>query len=362
MSNQVPQNQICINRNYNKYALVNKTNKSSSNSRLIRYSTYIQSRRNSHVVYEGQVNSLKMTLSTPNTATLEFTYSGKPSYIKLIVQNIQLLSDIQTFTMTSSPYTITGLTPNSYYMVDTYTMFNTGNEYKKTYLNSVSTLNEGPPLNVNITNPLHDHAILNFTPSIGNPSRFILDVINSADATDVLNFQNVTSPFMIVGLTPNTTYDISLSSYYNTTSNSYVSYTSSAFETFFENYTAIADIINLTNMSATLSYVYTGYPTDIIFTITNANLPTDTYTISNIGDSVTFSDIRIDASYNISINTIYSTGHNYITSLPNAFHTLNESLIENFNIIQILGDSLIVNFTKSYGNPIRYTATLSMDT
>jgi hypothetical protein len=127
-----------------------------------------------------------MISSTPNTATVAFTYTGKPTYFRLIVKNIKVLSDIKTLYITSSPYTITGLTPNTYYTVDTYSIFNTGNEYLKTYVNTLLTLNEGPPLNVNITNIQYNSAVLNFESSIGSPSTFILDVINTANANNVL--------------------------------------------------------------------------------------------------------------------------------------------------------------------------------
>lgn len=362
-NNQVPQNQICFNRNFNKYALVNKTDKSSSNSQLSRYSSYIRSKRNSYTIIQGQVATFYMTGSTPHTVSVEFTHIGDPIYFRLVVTNIQNLLDTQTIKLYSSPYTITGLTPNAYYTVDTYAVFKTGNEYKKTYVNALLTLNEGPPLNLYITDPQYNSATLNFTPSIGYPSYFTLDVINHADPTDILNFQDINPPFRITGLFPDTTYDISLSSYYGETTNSYLVYSPALFKTYYEDYTVITSISNITNMGVTITYEYTGTPSNNVITLSNTNFLTDIHTLNTANNYITFTDLRIDSSYNIQINTIYSeTNHQYITTLQNAFHTLNESLIRGVNIIQILGNSILLNFTGAVGNVLHYIVTFANST
>lgn len=362
-NNQVPQNQICFNRNFNKTALINKTDKSSSNAQLNRFSTYVRSKRNSYTVIQGQVTSFYMTGATPNTATVEFTHVGNPSYFVFVAMNNQNLLDILRFKVYSSPFTITGLTPNAYYTVDTYSVFNTGNEYKKTYANALLTLNEGPPLNLYITDPQYNSATLNFTPSIGNPLNFTLDVINHTDPTDILNFQDISPPFRITGLFPDTTYDISLSSYYEDTTNSYLAYSPALFKTYYEDYTVITGISNITNMGVTITYEYTGTPTNNVITLSNTNFLTDIHTLNTVNNYITFTDLRIDSSYNIQINTIYSaTNHVYTTTLQNAFHTLNESVIGRVDILQILGNSILLKFAAAAGNDLQYIVTLQNDT
>jgi hypothetical protein len=304
-----------------------------------------------------------MTYATPNTATVEFTYVGKPSYFRLVVKNNQNLLDILTFNILSTPFTITGLTPNAYYTIDTYAIFNTGNEYLKTYVNAVKTLHEGPPLNLYITDPQYNSATLNFTPAIGYPSYFTLDVINHADPTDILNFPNINPPFRITGLFPDTTYDISLSSYYGETTNSYLAYFPALFKTYYEDYTVITGISNITNIGVTITYEYTGTPTNNVITLSNTNFPSDIYTLNTPNNYITFTGLRIDSSYNIQITTIYSeTNHQYITSRQNAFHTLNENPIGGVNILQVLGNSILIIFTSAPGDVLQYIVTLSKET
>jgi hypothetical protein len=247
--------------------------------------------------------------------------------------------------------------------VDTYAVYNTGNEYLKTYVNALLTLHEGPPLNVYIADPQYNSATLNFTPSIGYPSNFTLDVINHDEPSDITHFPDITPPFRITGLFPDTTYDVSLSSYYGETQNSYLAYFPALFKTYYEDYTVITDISNITNIGVTITYAYTGTPTNNIITLSNTNFPSDIHTLNTPNNHITFTGLRIDSSYNIQITTIYSqTNHQYITTRQNAFHTLNENPIGGVNILRVLGNSLLVSFIGAPGDVLQYIVALSKET
>ena len=359
-NNQVPQNQICFNRNINKTALINKTDKSSSNAQLNRFSTYIRSKRNSYTIIEGQVDTFFMTASTPNSAEFRFTYIGNPIYVIMVITNIQQLSDTQTIQITSSPYTIYNLTPNSYYTVDTYTVFRSGSKFLKTYKNALSTLNEGPPRNVYINNVQPDSATLYFTASIGKPTSYNLIVTDRNDTTNILNFTNILSPYEIMNLIPVHTYDISLTSYYGDTQNSYSYLENVYFTTLFENYTEITGITNITNHEATITYKYTGNPIQNTVTVTDAQGLNQIYTIDSLSDSVTFNNLSYGVIYNISIVTTYGiTNNSYTVILEDAFQTLNEEVIGGVNNLNVTGDNITFKFLSSPGdNVFQYIVTL----
>jgi len=355
-----PLKQIC-NRIPVDKATIKKT---ANNSQAMLYANYVGGNRRIYKrVIEGQVVEIKMIHVTPNTATVTYTFVAKPLYIEMVVINIQDIGDTQTFDVYENPFVITNLRPNAYYTINAYTVYISKNRYLNVFENVVRTLYEGPPLEpIFITNAEYDSAILHFTKAIGVPTSINLTVLNNTNTSDRLFYPNITPPFLITGLTSNVTYDVSLSSFYIETHNSYsAAYKPAMFKTYNENYPIFLGVSNITNVGATITFSYTGFPSQNIIKVTNMKIPTNTATIikTNTDTVITFDTLPIDSSFNLSITSIYNeTGHIYPVNIPNVFRTLNESLVSGVTVISILGDAFSIKFTKAAGKVLSYDVTL----
>lgn len=352
--------QIC-----NKIPIDKATIKKTANlSQAMRYSNYVSGNRRIYkTVTEGQVVEIKMIYATPHTATVTYTSIAKPLYVEMVVINIQDIGDTQTFSVYENPFIITNLQPNAYYTINAYTVYISKNRYLNVFENVVRTLYEGPPLEpIYVTSPEYDSAILHFTKAIGVPTSIDLTILNNANTSERLFYPNISSPFLITGLTPNIIYDVSLSSFYSNTQNSYsAEYKTAIFQTYNENYPIYLEVTNITNKGATITFSYTGFPSENRIKVTNTKIPSNTVTIvkTNSDTIITFDTLPIDSSFNLTITSVYSiTGHTYPITIPNAFHTLNESPIPGINIIGILGDSFSIKFTKAAGNVLSYDVTI----
>lgn len=357
-------NQIC-----NKIPIDKASIKKTANlSQAMLYSKYASGNRRIYkTIIEGQVVEIKMIHATPNTVTITHNSIAKPLFIVIIVINIQDIADTQTFNVYENPYVITNLQPNAYYTINAYTVYISGNRYLNVFENVVRTLFEGPPLErINITNAEYDSAILNFVTAIGDPTSINLTVLNNANTSSQLFYPNITSPFLITGLSPDVTYDISLSSYYSATQNSYsAEYKPALFKTYNENYPEFLGVSNITHVGATINFRYTGNPSRNIIKVTNVKIPTNTVTITNVNSAtsgttnVTFNTLPIDSSFNLSITSEYDiTNHTYPVNRTNVFHTLNENPIPEIRILNILGDFLSIQYTRSPGNVVSYDISL----
>lgn len=348
-------------------ASINKiNNKSSIHTKSMKYSKYVNlGSGNYRTIIEGQVTRITMTYATPHTATVVFTHVSNPVYFEMLCVNIQDATDRHIFEIYASPYTFTGLRPNSYYTITASATFISTNTYTSVFPSIIQTLNEGPPVDLSMNNILNISAVLNFTPSIGDPTNFTLNIINTKDPdpTNILFFQHVKppfSPFIITGLQPDITYDVSLSSYYSATNNTYHVYKPAFFQTYNENYPVLNSIYNITNVGATITIKYTGTPSYNLLQLINVKDSNDTYTIQDtkLNNTNTFNGLRIDASYNLTITSVYITGHTFSIRQPNAFHTWNENVIPSAQIIQILGNEIRISYTAAIGNVLNYIVSL----
>lgn len=221
---------VCNTIVVDKRTTTKNTDKSSSFSQRMRYSKYINlNSRNYYKVTETEITSLTVSDITPTSAMVTYTYYSKPAFVELIVTNIQKMTDTQTFMVYDIPFKITRLSPNSYYTIKTYTVFTSGDRFMKTFENAIFTLLEGPPLEIiSITNPQFTSATLNFRLPIGDVTSFSvnLNVIQNNNKSITYFFPDITSPFIITGLETDVIYDISLSSFYPSTQNSYSVYKS----------------------------------------------------------------------------------------------------------------------------------------
>ena len=330
-------------------------NSNSSSSQALKYSSYIN-RKRYYNVYEGTVKEIIQTNSTPTTVSITFSYIGFPSYFIFVVTNIQDLSDNQIIHLAKSPFTITNLKQNSYYTIDTTSVFYTGNSYSYSFPTSISTLNEGPALNYYIDTVKNHSAILHFTNPLGSPTNIYI-ILNSA--TTSITFNRVTSPFLFQDLSYNTTYDILLSSYYNSTNNTYTENLINAFRTLFEEYPYDISIMNVTNLGVYINYQYIGNPSYNMITLQNVKKLNETYTINTLDNYVSFNTLSIDTSYNLYITSNYSTSNTYKTTILNAFHTLNESSVYDITVNYTNGSIIGFKFIPASGNVIQYISNLT---
>lgn len=356
---------ICSRIQVDKASINKINNKSSFQTKSMKYSQYVNPRsRNYRTITEGQVTSITMTYVTPHTATVVFTYVSNPVYFEMVLVNIQDATDTHVFEVYASPYTFTGLRPNSYYTITTYATFVSTNTYSKVYPSAIKTLFEGPPTDLSMVDIFNIRATLYFTPSIGNPTNFTLNIIDTKDPTNILFFQNQTppfSPFFITGLQPDITYDITLSSYYSATNNTYTVYKPAYFQTYRENYPVLNSIHNITNVGATITIEYTGTPSYNSLQLINVNDSTDTYTITDtqLNNTNTFNGLRVDSSYNLTVTSVYITEHTLSISQPNAFHTWNENVIPSAQIIEIFGNEIRISYTAAIGKVLDYIVSLT---
>jgi len=359
--------QICNKIPYDKSSINKTKDKSATSTQALRYSSYVNN--NSRIyktITEGQVTILNMISATPHTATITYSYVSNPIYVSMIAVNIQDITDSHQVNVYSSPYIFQNLRPNSYYTINTYTVYKSGNRFLNVFTNAILTLNEGPPLEpIFITNPEYDSAILHFVSSIGNPTYFDLTVINVDDRYDTNYYPNITSPFLIDRLKPNIKYDISLSSYYSFYNNTYYTYKSGIngylFKTYNENYPVFINVSNVTNLSATIHFSFTGEPTHNKIQITNELVPNDVYTIIDIegNTSITFNDISINSTYDLTLTSYYDvTNHTYTISNKQIFRTLFESKVSNISLISLFGNAMTISFLPSQGYVYSYVVIL----
>lgn len=363
--------QICSNIVVDKTTTTKNTNKSSAFSQSMRYSKYVNlNSRNYYKVTETGIISLTVSSITAKSAVVSYTYYSKPAYINMIVTNIQDMTDTHTYTVLDSPFTMTGLLANSYYTITTYTVFNSENRYLKVFEKAIFTLLEGPPEGVVITSPQYDSATLQFEYPIGDVSSVNLTVLKTQDTSQTLFYPDITSPFLITGLQPNVTYDISLSSFYESSQGSYLVYKPAFFKTFYENYPVFISATDISNTSVTITFSFTATPSSNTLLLTNANniydtsfskinIPTNSELISLIS-VVNFTGLHLDTSYNLQITSFYNfTGHIYPITFTNVFHTLNESQVYVVNITVLLGNLITFTFIPASGNVLEYVIYLT---
>ena len=358
--------QICNKIPFDKSSINKIKDKSATSTQALQYSNYVSNNRRIYkTIMEGQVTILNMISATPNTATITYSAVAKPIYVSMIAVNIQDNTDSHQVNVYSSPYIFQNLRPNSYYTINTYTVYTSGNRFSNVFTNAILTLNEGPPLEpIFITNPEYDSAILNFVSSIGSPSQFDLTVINVDDIYDTNYYPNIKSPFLITGLEPNIKYDISLSSYYSLSNNTYYVYKTGIygfFRTYNENYPVYINVSNVTNLSATINFSFTGNPSYNLIKLTNQLDHTDVYSVKDIEGNTTihFNDISINSTYDLTITSYYDvTNHTYTISKKSIFRTLFESEVSDITIVSKSGNQITISFLPSTGFVYSYVIKL----
>ena len=332
------------------------TAKDSTNTQSSKLSSYVQ-RGKYMTIYEGKIKELTMVFATPSTASIVFIPVGYIKTITLIAQNRQNASDSHSSITLSSPYTFQNLTPNSAYDVTAIAAYSSGNKYTETFTNAIRTLNEGPPTNVRISKITNKTVYITFIKAIGIPSDVNITITNINDPNDQQYISNViTNEILIADLQINNTYTFLMTSIYNITKNKYsITFT---FTTLNEDFPTDIIFTDVNNISATISYKYTGTPLYNSIIVVNNSNSGERYVQNTLQTTTTFK-LTSNVTYNVTVESVYSSGNTFPVEKNNAFYILNEGPPNNINLQYIKGTSILFSFVDAIGNPFRYDLVLS---
>jgi hypothetical protein len=326
--------------------------KDSTNTQSSKFSSYVQ-RGKYMTIYEGKVKELTFISATPTNVTIGFIPVGYVKSITFIAINQQNKLEQHSFTIVNSPYTITGLTPNSVYDITAISTYSSGNSYTEIFTNAIRTLNEGPPTNIRISKITNKTAFITFNKPIGIPSIVNITITNQNNVYDTQYIENITSDnYLITGLQIYNTYKFLITSIYNLSKNKYsVTFT---FNTLYEDFPTNIIFNNINNDSATISYQYTGLPSYNSIIVVNNSNSLETYEQKTLENTVIFSNLTNNATYNVIINSVYTSENTYPIEIKDAFYILNEGPPTNVIIQYIKGTSILFSFNNAIGNPFEY--------
>ena len=330
--------------------------KDSSQTQSSKFSNYVQ-RGKFMKIYEGKIKEITMIFATPTTATIVFVPVGYIKTVTFIAKNVSE-SDSDSGSTMSSPYTFQNLTPNSTYDVTSIVTYSSGNTYTEIFTRVIKTLNEGPPTNVRISNITNKTAYITFIKPIGIPSDVIITVTNQNDSKDTQYIPNLTTnnDYLITNLQINNSYTFLMTSIYIKTKNKYS--ITFPFATLNEDFPTNILFTDINNISANISYNYTGTPLyNSIFVVNNAN-PVESYTQKTLETTTTFV-LKNDVTYNVTVTSVYTSGNSFPVENNNAIYILNEGPPTGINIQYIKGTSIFFSFVNAIGNPYHYELLLS---
>jgi hypothetical protein len=308
-------------------------------------------------IYEGKIKELTMVFATPSTATIVFIPVGYIKTITLIAQNRQNVSDSHSSITLTSPYTFQNLTPNSAYDVTAIAAYSSGNKYTEIFTNAIRTLNEGPPTNVRISKITNKTVFITFIKAIGIPSDVNITITNINDPNDQQYISNVTTDeILISNLQINNTYTFLMTSIYNITKNKYsITFT---FTTLNEDFPTDIIFTDVNNISASISYKYTGTPLYNSIVVVNNSNSGERYVQNTLQTTTTF-QLNSNVTYNVTVESVYSSGNTFPVEKNNAFYILNEGPPNDINLQYIKGTSILFSFVDAIGNPFRYDLVLT---
>jgi hypothetical protein len=334
--------------------------KDSTNTQSSKFSSYVQ--RGKYInIYEGKIKEITMIFATPTTATIVYVPVGYVKTITLIAINQRNESDYHSVIVLTSPYTFKDLMPNTIYNITAISTYSSGNSYTEIFENVIRTINEGPPTNIRISKITNKTALITFIRPIGTPSSVNITITNKNDVSDKQYIQNITTNnYLITNLQINNTYTFLITALYSVSKNSYSA--TFPFTTLHEDFPTDIVFSNVNNISATISYQYTGSPLyNSIFVVNNSNAE-ENYEQKTLNTTITFSKLTNNVTYNVIVTSVYSSNNNFPVETINAFYILNEGPPININIQYIKGISLFFSFDNAIGNPLQYELVLTNKT
>lgn len=245
----------------------------------------------------------------------------------------------------------TNLTPNTgYYVIITSRYILSGREYPSSPNYLVSTINEGPPNNVDVSQITNSSLYVSYSPSVTPPSYYSIIVTNLNSLTIppiIIELSNNIFNYNVNGLRSNTYYSIVV----KTTYEDQLTYTSNIINIptkgeptnlFISNITDQTAIFNFTKSVVDPSYYMVLVSTQDLIQQT-ITIPYNIYsgTVTNLMNNTSYRLISVavydDASYN-------SLNYNFDTYGPPT----------NIIVSNIKNTSFTVNFTNAKGSPLQY--------
>lgn len=313
--------------------------KDSTNTQSSKFSSYVQ-RGKYMKIYEGKIKELTAIFATPNSVTITYIPVGYVKSITLISRNTQDPSEYHSDIVVSSPYTINKLTPNTTYDITAISTYSSSNSYTEIFTNVIRTLNEGPPTNIRISKITNKTAYITFIRPIGIPSEVNITITNKNNVLEKQYIPNVTTDnYLITGLQINNTYTFLITSKYTLTKNSYSA--TFPFTTLTEDFPTNIIFTNVNNVSATISYQYTGSPLYNSIIVVNNSNSLESYEQKTLNTTTTFLNLTSNVTYNVTVASVYNSGNTYPVETINAFYILNEGPPTNIDIQYIKGTSII---------------------
>ena len=330
--------------------------KDSTQTQSSKLSNYVQ-RGKYMKIYEGKIKSINMIFATPTTATIVFVPVGYIKTVTFIANNPRNISDSHSGSTITSPYTLQNLTPNTSYDITAIVAYSSGNTYTEIFTNVIRTLNEGPPTNVRISKITNKTAYITFIKPIGIPSDVNITITNVNDSNDRQYIPNITTDvYLITDLQINNTYTFLMTSIYTKTKNKYsITFT---FTTLNEDFPTDIIFTNVNNISATISYKYTGTPLYNSIVVVNNSNPVESYKQDTLQTSISFK-LNSNVTYNVIVTSVYTSGNSFPVETYNAFYILNEGPPIDTTIQYIKGTSIFFSFVNSIGNPSSYELILT---
>ena len=293
---------------------------------------------------------------------------GDSLFYEIRARNVNVPTDQVVFTIssTNSIITIPNLSIHNTYIISVTSNYTqTNNRYTYTYVNPVTTLNEGPSSISSANQTTKNSTYLTIRSIYGNPADYqlIFSYPNDSFILDILANGNTSQTVFIPDLIPNTAYTITVRNrYFNTLyqeNHTYLSTTGFLLKT-----KAVPVILSygiITDISASLNFVTPIFPVDAYRLIENG-ITTDVSSSQILFETLpTIStliipDLIANTAYDISFVFYYQ---DIQTDYTNFFHINTKGTVQQINYLFITDTSANISFTPPLVLPNNYTINIS---
>jgi titin len=260
-------------------------------------------------------------------------------------------SNVVATGITSSPYSLTGLTANTSYTISMVAVNSSGSSAASSTV-TILTL-ASPPTLLSTSNITTSSAVVAFTPSTGTISSYTLTAVPSS-GSNVVATGITTSPYSLTGLSSNINYTITMVAI-NTTGSSAASSSATALtlpstptDLSYNSPTATTAVISFTVPSGTgtLSYTATSVPTNGGYPITQTSISSTPFTLTGLTQ---------DTVYNVSLVAANTTGSS--SSSDNLTVYTVETPPTDLSASNVTSTTAVISFTPVIGTVTSYTIT-----
>lgn len=299
---------------------------------------------------ESPATNIFMSKIQNTSATLNFTKPiGNIKNIDLTVINTNDSTDTQFFDTINTPFIIPNLQINNNYSIQIISNYLTGNKYVSYLKTPFTTLNEDLPFNIKIFEITSSTAIITYD-YIGKAIKNTITVQNINDSKDIYT-KNTLDKRTEWQLKIYQIYQLTIQIIYDT--GNIFDYTHyETFQTLNEGKVSNIQILNITGDSIFFSFTSSiGNPLYYKVLVENPGNKTENYLLdlsANNTNRISINNLESNTNYILNINSIYDTGNSFNNSL--SFSTLNESVINSIEIIDINNTSIFIDISDSVVN------------